>query len=85
MSDYELNTIERTNRVVIGAIMILFTMLTPVAPLGWFAVLPLLGTLPIFAGMYGIDPVSKLVRKEVGQLTHAVKHFHVGGHRPHHG
>lgn len=82
MTTQELNIHERVNRIGIGAVLIVFTMLVPAAPLGWLAVLPLLGTLPIFAGMFGYDPVSGYVRKEITHLTQVIRHHH--SHTPHH-
>lgn len=83
MNTYKLNSIERINRVGVGAALILFTMLVPVAPLNWLAVLPLIATLPIFCGLFGYDPVSKFISREVSHLAHAISHH--GSHKPHHG
>lgn len=85
MNTQELNIHERINRIGLGAVLIVFTMLVPVAPLGWLAILPLIATLPIFAGMFGYDPVSRFVRKEITHFAHEISHYHSGSHRPHHG
>lgn len=85
MNTQELNIHARVNRIGIGALLILFTMLAPAGPLGWLAVLPLIGTLPIFAGMFGYDPVSEFVHREFTHLAQAVRHHYSDSHRPHHG
>ena len=82
MNTYKLNNSERVNRVGVGAMLILFTMLAPTAPLGWVAVLPLIATLPIFCGLFGYDPVSKFVSRELSHLVHSVSHH--GAHKPRH-
>ena len=82
MNTYKLSNNERINRIGVGAVLIIFTMMTPVAPLGWLAILPLIATLPIFCGLFGYDPVSKFVGKEVSHLVHAITHH--GTHKPHH-
>lgn len=82
MNTSKLNGYERFNRVAVGAVLIVFTMLTPATPLGWLAVLPLVATLPIFSGLFGYDPVSKFVSREITHLVDAITHH--GTHRPHH-
>ena len=52
----------RTVRGVVGAGLIAFVMTTPDAPLGWYAVLPLLAILPIFSAITGWDPLKYLLR-----------------------
>ena len=83
MNRNELTTSERANRIILGAVLILVAMLTPTTPLGWIAVLPLVGTLPVFAGIFGFDPVSGFIRKEIQKISRALHHG--GGHHPHHG
>lgn len=79
----ELNTIQRVNRVLIGSVMIIATMVAPVTPLGWLAVLPLIATYPVFAGMFGYDPLTSYLEHEAGKAIHKVSGFHVG-HKPQH-
>ena len=79
----ELTVMQRINRVLIGAVMIIATMLAPVAPLGLLAVLPLIATYPIFAGMFGFDPLTSYLEYEAGKAIHRVAGFHVG-HKPRH-
>jgi hypothetical protein len=50
----------RAARALIGAALIAFVMTTPEAPLGWFAVLPLLAIYPIFSAITGWDPIKAL-------------------------
>ena len=84
MNTQELNIVQRVNRVLIGAVMIIATMLAPFAPLGWLAVLPLLATYPIFAGMFGFDPLTSYLEHQAGKAVRNLGHYH-DGHRPHHG
>ncbi|KPJ95803.1 MAG: hypothetical protein AMJ53_02000 [Gammaproteobacteria bacterium SG8_11] len=83
MNINELSVLQRVNRVLIGAVMIIATMAAPIAPLGWLAVLPLIATYPIFAGMFGYDPVTSFLEYEAGKAIHRVAEYHVG-HKPHH-
>lgn len=85
MNIYQLKTSQRINRVLVGTVLILATMLTPVSPLGWIAVLPLVATYPIFCGMFGFDPVAGFINHEASRLYHIITHIHGAGHRPHHG
>jgi len=48
----------RVIRGVVGAGLIAFVMTTPDAPLGWYALLPLLAVYPIFTAIIGWDPVK---------------------------
>lgn len=83
--NYENLTVsQRFNRILFGAAMIVFTMLLSATPLGWFAILPLLATYPIFTGIYGTDPVVEFARQGVVGIAHAVSHVHIGSHRSKH-
>lgn len=84
MNHENLTTTQRVNRILFGAAMIVFTMAINVAPLGWFAILPLLATYPIFAGVYGSDPVTTLARRGYVGVAHTLSHLHIGGHRSKH-
>lgn len=84
MNTYEITTSQRINRGLFGATLILFTMTVPVAPLGWIAVLPLVATLPIFAAMFGYDPISRIISEEIHQLRQAIVQHYGTGHRHHH-
>ena len=83
-----LTPIQRVNRVSLGSVVILFTMLVNYSPLGLLATLPLLATYPIFAGIYGYDPVRHFLVTQTRELkTVVVDTFHkVFGprHGPHH-
>ena len=83
MNVNELNTVQRVNRVLIGAVMIIATMAAPVAPLGLLALLPLIATYPIFAGMFGYDPLTSYLEFEAGKAIHKVADLHTG-HKPRH-
>jgi hypothetical protein len=83
MNINELTVMQRVNRVLIGAVMIIATMAAPFAPLGWLAVLPLIATYPIFAGMFGYDPLMSFLEYEAGKAIHRVAGYH-GEHTPRH-
>ena len=74
----QLNVTQRVNRVLIGAVMIVATMAAPVTPLGLLAVLPLIATYPIFAGMFGYDPLTSYVEYEAGKAIHKSAGYHLG-------
>lgn len=84
MNNENLTTGQRVNRILFGAAVIVFTMLINISPLGWFAVLPLLATYPIFAGIYGNDPVSTLAKRGYAGAAHTFSHLHIGSHRSRH-
>ena len=52
----------RIVRGVVGIGLIAFVMTTPDAPLGWYAVLPLLAIVPIFSAITGWDLLKHLLR-----------------------
>ncbi len=79
----ELNLMQRVNRILIGSVMIIATMAAPVTPLGLLALLPLIATYPIFAGMFGYDPLTSYLEYEAGKAIHKVADYHVG-HKPRH-
>lgn len=54
---------QRGNRILFGSALIAVSLFAPVAPLGWVALLPLLATYPIFAGLYGYDPLLHMVKR----------------------
>ena len=74
----ELNTMQRVNRIMIGAVMIIATMAAPLSPLGLLALLPLIATYPIFAGMFGYDPLTSYFEYEAGKAIHKVAGVHFG-------
>ena len=83
--NYENLTVsQRLNRILFGAALIVFTMLISAAPLGWYAILPLLATYPVFTGIYGYDPVVEFATQRVLAIAQAVSHLHIGGHRSKH-
>ena len=84
MNNENLTTIQRINRILFGAALIVATMLVTVAPLGWFAILPLLATYPIFAGIYGYDPVVDFAKRGITGTAHTLAHLHIGIHRSKH-
>ena len=84
MSYQNLSNFQRLNRILLGAALILATMFIGVTPLGWFAVLPLLATYPLFAGIYGYDPVVDIYRQGIRSVSHAITHIQVSSHRSKH-
>ena len=84
MDNKELSVIERVSRIVIGTGMIVFTLVVNLIPLGLIALLPLLATYPIFAGIYGYDPVIQWIGKEFSQIVHASERLLGAGHKPKH-
>jgi len=53
-----LPNVSRVIRGVVGAGLIAFVLTTPDAPLGWYALMPLLAIYPIFTAIIGWDPVK---------------------------
>ena len=54
-------------QVLVGSTLIGIAMTVNVTPLGGFAILPLIGIVPILFGLYGVQsPMCKLVNKAVG-------------------
>ena len=84
MNNDLLKTSARVNRIVIGTGLIVFTMALPVAPLGLLALIPLIATYPIFAGLFGYDPLSQWVVKEFRYVVKASEHVLKTGHTPKH-
>jgi len=83
MSDNQLKTSARVNRIVIGTGLIVFGMAVNVAPLGLLALIPLVATYPIFSGIYGYDPVTHWIVKEFHAVVRASEHV-LKGHTPKH-
>jgi hypothetical protein len=83
MNINELNVLQRINRVLVGAVMIIATLVAPVTPLGWLALVPLIATYPIFAGLFGYDPLTSYLEHEAGNAIHRVAGYH-RGHKPSH-
>ena len=74
MENHTLSNSQRFNHILAGSVLIVFTMLVNVAPLGWLALLPLVGTYPIFAGMFGYDPIIGVVVQFGKSIVHAFLH-----------
>lgn len=58
-----LPTASRVIRGVIGAGLIAFVLTTPEAPLGWYALLPLLAVYPMFTAIIGWDPIKAFFQR----------------------
>lgn len=84
MYNENLTLSQRMNRILLGAALIVVTMLINALPLGMYALLPLLATYPIFTGIYGNDPVLQIIREGVSRVTDALGHVHVPNHRSKH-
>ena len=50
--------VSRLFRALFGAGLIAFVLTTPAAPLGWYAILPLIAVYPIFTAITGWDPMK---------------------------
>jgi len=60
------NTTTSIVQVIVGATLILTGMSVNATPLGGLALLPLIGTIPLFFGIFGVQsPVCKLISKAV--------------------
>jgi hypothetical protein len=57
-----LDKYSRAMRALIGAGLVAYVMITPQAPLGWYAVLPLLAVYPLFTAITAWDPIKALFR-----------------------
>ena len=84
MNNQQLSVSARVNRIVVGTGLIIFTLVIPFAPLGLLALIPLLATYPIFAGIYGYDPVSQWTVKEFHAVLRSSEHVIKSGHTPKH-
>jgi len=84
MSYQELTSNQRLNRIFLGAALIVSTMLISTAPLGWIAMIPLFATYPLFAGIYGYDPVTDIARQGVRVASRAFTHVQETVHRSRH-
>ena len=60
------NTTTSIVQVLIGATLIVTGMSVNAAPLGGLALLPLIGAIPVFFGIFGVQsPACKLINKAV--------------------
>lgn len=51
------------NRIVIGSMLILFSISSPVSPLGVIAVIPLLGAIVVLSGILGWESIPELFER----------------------
>ena len=65
--------ISRVIRGMFGAGLIAFVLTTPAAPLGWYAILPLLAIYPIFTAITGWDPIKAFFQHP--WITHRALQF----------
>ncbi|MGD8567788.1 MAG: hypothetical protein PVJ39_06850 [Gammaproteobacteria bacterium] len=84
MKTTELTSLERITRIVIGTGLIVFTMLTTVTPLGLYALLPLIATYPIFAGVFGYDPAGQWVARQFDNTVRFSEQLLKTHHMPKH-
>lgn len=60
------NTTASVIQVLVGATLIITAMSVNAAPLGGLALLPLIGAIPVFFGLFGVQsPACKLITKAV--------------------
>jgi hypothetical protein len=57
-----IGAIDRLLRYGLGSLLIGTAFFEMQTPIGWYAVLPLIGTYPIFTALLRFDPVYKLFR-----------------------
>lgn len=67
-----LTTRQRIDRILLGSALIVSTMSLTFSPLGGFALLPLVATYPIFAGIYGYDPLTDFGKHQYSAMRHKV-------------
>jgi len=60
--------INRIFRIAFGSGLILATLVVNAAPLGGFAVLPLIAIPLILSGIYGENPIGELLDKPLGNI-----------------
>lgn len=66
------NKVTNVFQVLVGAVLIGTGMTVNATPLGGFALLPLIGIVPVLFGLYGVQsPVCKLVTKAVRSVRKA--------------
>lgn len=69
------STVNRILRVVFGSSLIVATMAVNSAPLGGFAILPLIAIPMILSGLYGENPIGELTAKPVDAIKARVSNF----------
>ena len=63
------NKVSSIFQVLVGSILIIIGMTVNATPLGGFALLPLIGIVPVLFGLYGVQsPMCKLVTKAVNSV-----------------
>ena len=69
------STVNRIIRVVFGSSLIVTTMAVSSAPLGGFAILPLIAIPMILSGLYGENPIGELTAKPVNTIKAHVSNY----------
>jgi len=69
------STVNRIIRVVFGSSLIVTTMAVSSAPLGGFAILPLIAIPMILSGLYGENPIGELTAKPVDAFKARVSSY----------
>lgn len=69
------NTVNRIARVIFGSILIGITLTVSTAPLGGFALLPLIAIPVILSGLYGENPIGEISAKPVTALKSGVNNY----------
>ena len=65
------NTTTSIMQVVIGTTLIVTGMSINAAPLGGLALLPLIGAIPVFFGIFGVQsPMCRLINKAITAVQH---------------
>ena len=69
------NIVNRITRIVFGSALIGITLTVSAAPLGGFALLPLIAIPVILSGLYGENPIGELSAKPVNTLKSGVNNY----------
>ena len=67
--------INRLTRIIFGVSLIIATMFVSSAPLGGFAVLPLIAIPLILSGLYGENPLGELIATPFNSIKARVINF----------
>ncbi|WP_455220793.1 hypothetical protein [Kaarinaea lacus] len=60
--------VNRISRIIFGSSLIIATMVVNTAPLGGFAILPLIAVPLILSGIYGENPLGELIATPFNNL-----------------
>ena len=67
-------TVNRITRIVFGSALIVTTLVVKSAPLGGFAILPLVAIPLILSGVFGENPLGELIDRPVTRIKVHLEH-----------